>query len=86
MYYLFSSRQRDVSPSAKWRGKASLAKTKIFTALQLSLLYGMNWIKNTKLGVLFPVLIGLLAPIRIGLEKFGLYTKDELEGLDEALE
>jgi hypothetical protein len=42
----------------------------------------MWWIKETKLGVFFPVLIGILAPIRIALEKWNVFSKKELETLD----
>ena len=57
---LYFMDKRDVSKSAPWIQGASLAKTKIFTGIQLSLLGAMWWIKETKLGVFFPVLIGIL--------------------------
>ena len=50
--------------------------------MQLALLGAMWWMKGTKLGVFFPVLIGLLAPIRIALEKAGLFSAVELDALD----
>ena len=58
------------------------ARTKTFTAVQLALLGAMWWVKSTSLGLFFPVLIGLLAPIRIAMERFGLFSKAELEALD----
>ena len=41
-----------------------------------------RWVKETKLGVFFPVLIGVLAPVRIVLEKCKIFTKSELDLLD----
>lgn len=38
------------------------------------------------LGVFFPVLIGLLAPARIALEKWNIFSKKELDALDGELE
>lgn len=81
-FTLFFMDDRDTPKSAEWRKSAGLFKTKVFTFIQLSLLGAMWWVKGTKLGVFFPVLIGVLAPIRIGLEKLNLFSTKELEGLD----
>jgi hypothetical protein len=45
----------------------------------------MWWVKGTKVGVLFPVLIGALAPLRIWLENSGLFSKKEISVLDEEI-
>jgi len=74
------------APRSQWIKVAGLKRTKLFTAVQLLLLSSMWWIKGTALGVFFPVLIGLLAPVRIALEKFNLFSKKELEVLDGEIE
>lgn len=74
------------APRSQWIKVAGLKRTKLFTAVQLLLLSSMWWIKGTALGVFFPVLIGLLAPVRIALEKFNLFTKKELDVLDGEIE
>lgn len=81
---LFITDARD-APKSAWKEIVGLNRTKIFTAIQLFLLYGMWWIKGTKLGVFFPVLIGLLGPVRIMLEKMKIFTPKELEALDGEL-
>lgn len=79
---LFFTDDKDLPKGKDWISNVKLAQTKLFTSIQLLLLGGMWWIKGTKLGVFFPVLIGLLAPIRIALEKFNIFSKNELEQLD----
>ena len=79
---LFFTDNKDLPKGKEWIENVKLAQTKLFTSIQLLLLGGMWWIKSTKLGVFFPVLIGLLAPIRIALEKFNVFNKSELENLD----
>jgi hypothetical protein len=79
---LFFTDDKDLPKGKEWIENVKLAKTKLFTSIQLALLGGMWWIKGTKLGVFFPVLIGLLSPIRIMLEKFKVFDQKELENLD----
>jgi hypothetical protein len=43
----------------------------------------MFWVKESPIGVLFPVIIAMLAPIKIGLEKSGLVKKEYMDILDE---
>jgi hypothetical protein len=74
------------APRSSWLSVAGLKKTKLFTAVQLALLGSMWWLKGTALGVFFPVLIGLLAPVRIALEKLNIFSKKELEVLDGELD
>jgi hypothetical protein len=52
----------------------------------MALLGAMWWVKGTSLGVFFPVLIGALAPVRIALEKWNVFSKEELEALDGEIE
>ena len=78
---LFLSDSKD-APKSNWIKQAGMNKTKLFTAIQVFLLGSMWYIKGTKVGVLFPVLIGCLAPVRIMLEKMGVFSEKELEALD----
>jgi hypothetical protein len=40
-------------------------------------------VKSSPIGVLFPVIIALLAPLRFGLEKSGIIEKKYMDILDE---
>ena len=80
---LFFTDKRDAPKDNEWtRNNVPLGKTKLFTGIQLTLLASMWWLKSTSLGIFFPVLIGLLAPVRIALEKLKIFSKHELESLD----
>ena len=81
-FVLFFMDKRDTPRSPDWAKAVGLAKTKVFTAIQIFLLGAMWWVKETKLGVFFPVFIGILAPIRILMEKFNWFSKKELDALD----
>jgi hypothetical protein len=54
----------------------------LYTCLQLVCLAAMWVLKSSKIGVLFPFLIAGLAPIRVIIEKVGMFSKDELAILD----
>ena len=58
------------------------SKVNLYTTIQMLSLYAMFWVKGSSIGVLFPVLIAALAPVRILLEKTGVFSKDEMEVLD----
>ena len=81
-FKLFFTDKRDIPPGHSWSTGISLQRTKLFTSIQMLLIAAMWWVKGTKLGVFFPVLIGVLAPVRIALEKFKIFTKKELDLLD----
>ena len=81
-FKLFFTDKRDIPPGFSWSTGISLHRTKLFTSIQMLLIAAMWWVKGTKLGVFFPVLIGVLAPVRIALEKFNIFTKKELDLLD----
>jgi hypothetical protein len=53
-----------------------------FTLLQFVCLAGMWGLKSSKIGVLFPLLIAALAPIRVMAEKLGWFSKQDLAVLD----
>lgn len=72
--------------SDRWQLHGGLTTAKAFTAIQIMLLAAMWYIKGTKAGVFFPVLIGLLAPIRIALERWGMFNKEDLQVLDGELD
>lgn len=57
--------------------------TTMFTAIQVACLGAMLWVKSSSIGVLFPVVIAMLAPLRFGLVKFGLFKKEDMDILDE---
>lgn len=58
--------------------------TNLFTAIQVACLIAMISVKNNKtIGVLFPIVIALLAPLRFGLVKFGVIEKKYMDVLDE---
>jgi hypothetical protein len=81
-FKLFFTDRRDIPKGQPWIRDVGLARTKLFTSIQLSLLGAMWWLKSTSLGVFFPVLIGALAPVRVALEKFNIFSPAELEVLD----
>lgn len=54
-----------------------------FTLFQMACLYAMFLIKESSIGVLFPVVIAMLSPLRFGLEKTGLIKKEYMDVLDE---
>lgn len=83
---LFVSDPRDVPKNSSWFRTVELHRTKLFTAIQVACLGMMWYIKGTRLGVLFPVLIGLLGPVRLLLEKYNVFTKRELNSLDGEIE
>jgi len=83
---LFLSDNKDVNKASPWWINGQLVKAKMFTAVQMVMLAAMWAVKETKLGVFFPVLIGLLAPVRIALEKWNVFSKSELEVLDGEIE
>lgn len=53
-----------------------------FTLLQFACLGGMWALKSSKIGVLFPLLIAALAPIRVLIERLGWFKKEDLAILD----
>lgn len=57
--------------------------TNLFTAIQVACLGAMFWVKSSPIGVLFPVVIAMLAPLRFGLEKTGIVKKEYMDILDE---
>lgn len=71
-----------VAPKERW-SIVPANVTRAFTLIQVACLSAMLWIKNSPIGVLFPVVIALLAPLRFGLEKTGAIKKEYIDNLDE---
>jgi hypothetical protein len=72
-----------VNPKERWTDTVPAKTTNLFTAVQVVCLGAMFWVKESPIGVLFPVIIAMLAPIKIGLEKSGLVKKEYMDILDE---
>jgi hypothetical protein len=72
-----------VAPKQRWTDKVPTKLTNIFTLTQVACLGAMFWVKESPIGVLFPVVIAMLAPIRFGMEKIGLVKKEYMDILDE---
>ena len=83
---LFITDSKDVPKNSNWFKQVDLNRTKLYTSIQLFFLSLMWWVKGTKLGIFFPVLIGLLGPVREYLGKYEIFTKKELNALDGDIE
>ena len=70
-----------IAPKARWSAVPKNV-TMLFTAIQIACLGAMVYVKESPIGVLFPVIIALLAPLRFGLEKFGVISKENMDILD----
>ena len=75
-------RDRDLAPTRRWSRRVSMTKTHIFTGIQVACLGALFAVIQSPLGVLFPIIIAMLAPLRAFLEKSGLFNKYEMEALD----
>ena len=72
---------RSLYPNTHYVKKVANKKIHIFTAIQLVSLAALWVLKSNKdLGILFPVLIAMLVPVRMFMGRF--FTEDELEALD----
>ena len=79
-------KDKSVAPKKRWTGTVPNKVVNGFTLLQVVCLGAMFWVKESSVGVLFPVIIALLAPIRFGLEKFGIIKKEYMDILDNDAE
>jgi hypothetical protein len=70
-----------ITPKSRWTDTVPKNTTKIFTAVQIACLGAMFWVKESPYGVLFPIVIAMMAPLRFGLERF--IKKEYIEILDE---
>lgn len=72
----------EIAPKERWNSVPKKV-TMLFTAIQIACLGGMVYVKESPFGVLFPVVIALLAPLRFALEKTGVVKKEYMDVLDE---
>jgi len=70
-----------VAPKERWAAVPRKTTT-LFTAIQIACLAAMVYVKESPIGVLFPVVIALLAPLRFALEKTGIISKENIDILD----
>jgi hypothetical protein len=59
-----------------------LWKVHAWTLMQIVLLVLINLLMSSPAGMAFPIVIALLHPFRLMLERFNFYSKEELELLD----
>ena len=76
-------KDRSVAPKERWTDKVPNNITNLFTLVQVSCLGAMIWVKSSPIGVLFPVVIAMLAPLKLALEKTGVVKKEYMDILDE---
>jgi hypothetical protein len=76
-------KDKKVAPKERWTQQVPERHVKRFTYIQLACLASMFVVKESKIGVLFPVVIALLAPLRFGLERFNMIPKRYIAILDE---
>jgi len=72
-----------VAPKERWTDSVPSKVTTLFTVIQVACLGAMFWVKESPIGVLFPVIIAMLAPIRFGMEKTGFIKKEYMDILDK---
>jgi hypothetical protein len=76
-------KDKAVAPAERWTNKVPNRITNRFTAIQMTCLAVMFWLKESPFGVLFPVVIAMLAPLRFALERPNVIPKEYMEILDE---
>lgn len=76
-------KDKSIAPKERWTGLVSQKVVNRVTALQVACLATMFYVKESPYGVLFPVIIAMLAPLRFVLEKTGFVDKEYIEILDE---
>jgi hypothetical protein len=75
-------KDKNIAPKDPWTDKVPSSVTNLFTVIQIACLAAMLWVKESRYGVLFPVVIAMLSPIRFGLERSGLIKKEYMKVLD----
>ena len=71
-----------ISPKERWSAVPKKVTT-MFTLIQIACLGAMVKVMKSQIGVLFPVIIALLAPLRFALEKSGVIKKEDMDILDD---
>ena len=67
-------------PRARYTASVSPGRVRLFTLIQVLALVALWFLKASSIGILFPVLIASLVPIRLALGRF--FSPEELEALD----
>eukprot|EP00961_Rhodomonas_salina_P167373 2255369-Rhodomonas_salina.1 len=62
--------------------KVDLWKVHVWTLIQVVLLVIINLVMSSPAGFIFPIIIGLLHPLRLGLARSGYWTAQDVENLD----
>jgi hypothetical protein len=75
-------KDKSVSPPERWSSIPPFT-VNIYTVIQVACLGAMLWVKESPIGVLFPIIVAMLAPIRFALEKSGVVKKEYMDVLDE---
>jgi hypothetical protein len=76
-------KDESVAKSERWTSKVPKNIVNRYTLIQLACLASLCWIKGSSVGVLFPVVIGLLAPLRYAIERYEVIPKRYIQVLDE---
>ena len=71
-----------IAPKEPWTDTIPKKITNLFTLIQVACLGAMFWVKESPIGVLFPVVIALLAPLRFALERSNVVKKEYMDILD----
>lgn len=72
-----------ITMKERWTDTVPWNVTNLFTLVQVVCLGVMFYVKESSFGVLFPVVVAMLAPIRFALEKTGIIKKEYMDILDE---
>lgn len=67
-------------PETHYVKKVPIKKIHLFTSIQAGSLAALWVLKTSAIGILFPVLIAGLVPLRLGMKRW--FTEEELEALD----
>ena len=71
-----------IAPEQPWTKTVPKSITNMFTLIQVACLGAMFWVKESHIGVLFPIVIAMLAPMRFWLESSGIVKKKYMDVLD----
>lgn len=76
-------KDKSIAPKQPWTNKVPTKIVNFFTMVQVACLGAMFYVKSSSFGVLFPIIIAMLAPLRFALEKTGIVKKEYMDILDD---
>ena len=76
-------KDKSIAPKQPWTDKVPTKIVNFFTMVQVACLGAMFYVKSSSFGVLFPIIIAMLAPLRFALEKTGIVKKEYMDILDD---